>query len=63
MSLSEMGDAMLQIGAHDAMNFDGGGSTTMVVAGKVVNRPSDAAGERAVGSALIVVVDGSTDRH
>jgi hypothetical protein len=63
MSLSEMGDAMLQIGAHDAMNFDGGGSTTMVVAGKVVNRPSDAAGERAVGSALIVVVDGSTERH
>ncbi len=37
------------------MNFDGGGSTTMVVAGKVVNMPSDAAGERAVGNALMVV--------
>jgi exopolysaccharide biosynthesis protein len=37
------------------MNFDGGGSTTMVVNGSVVNVPSDSAGERAVGNALLLV--------
>lgn len=53
----------LQLGATDAINLDGGGSTTMVVARErlgnttfeVVNRPSDPQGERAVGNALAVV--------
>lgn len=36
----------------DALNLDGGGSTTMVVKGKVVNRPSDAKGPRAVSDAI-----------
>jgi len=57
MSLVELAHFMIGLGAYDAMNFDGGGSTTMVVEGKVVNHPSDATGERAVGSALVVVVD------
>lgn len=57
MSLVEMANAMLQLGAYDAMNFDGGGSTTMVIEGKVVNRPSDQSGERPVGSALLIIVD------
>lgn len=39
----------------DALNLDGGGSTTMVVKDAIVNRPSDAAGPRAVSDALIVV--------
>jgi Exopolysaccharide biosynthesis protein related to N-acetylglucosamine-1-phosphodiester alpha-N-acetylglucosaminidase len=55
MTLPELAQAMISLGAYEAMNFDGGGSTTMVVEGKVVNRPSDAAGERPVGSALLVV--------
>ena len=38
----------------DLLNLDGGGSTTMVVRGRVVNRPSDPAGPRPVGDALIV---------
>jgi exopolysaccharide biosynthesis protein len=57
MSLVELAQTMLRLGAYEAMNFDGGGSTTMVVDGKVVNRPSDATGERAVGSALLIVLD------
>jgi exopolysaccharide biosynthesis protein len=56
MSLVELAQTMLRLGAYEAMNFDGGGSTTMVVAGKVVNRPSDEAGERPIGSALLIVV-------
>ena len=38
----------------NALNLDGGGSTTMVVSGAVVNQPSDAAGPRAVSDAIVV---------
>jgi hypothetical protein len=40
----------------DALNLDGGGSTTMVVEGRVVNRPSDPAGPRAVSDAILVML-------
>lgn len=63
MSLVEVARAMLALGAYEAMAFDGGGSTTMVVEGKVVNRPSDQAGERPVGSGLLVVIDPSPARQ
>lgn len=42
------------LGATRALNLDGGGSTTMVVKGNILNRPSDG-GERAVSSALLVL--------
>ena len=56
MTLVELADMMRQLGAWQAMNFDGGGSTTMVIDGKVVNHPSDKEGERTVGNALLVVL-------
>jgi len=43
-----------RIGLRDALNLDGGGSTTMWVNGQVVNRPSDANGPRAVSDAILV---------
>lgn len=55
MTLVELGDAMRALGAWDALNFDGGGSTTLVIDGKVVNAPTDASGERAVANALLVL--------
>jgi hypothetical protein len=55
MTLVELADYMKSLGAHHALNFDGGGSTTMVIGGRVVNSPSDRTGEREVGSALLVV--------
>ena len=57
MSLVELARLMLTLGAFEAINLDGGGSTTMVVDGRVVNSPSDKTGDRPVGSALLVVVD------
>ena len=39
---------------RDALNLDGGGSVTMVVKGKVVNRPSDPTGPRAVSDVILV---------
>src|SRR5262249_13558144 len=38
----------------DALNLDGGGSTTMVIDGLIVNKPSDATGPRPVGDAILV---------
>jgi hypothetical protein len=55
MSLTEFADLMIELGCYRALNLDGGGSTTMVVNGEVVNLPSDAAGERPVANALLVV--------
>jgi exopolysaccharide biosynthesis protein len=55
MTLGELADLMRRLGAWQALNFDGGGSTTMVIGGAVVNVPSDATGEREVGNALLVV--------
>ena len=44
-----------RLGARWAINLDGGGSTTMVVRGRIVNRPADPSGQRAVGSAVLVL--------
>jgi len=55
MTLVELAALMRRLGAWQAMNFDGGGSTTLVVGGSIVNAPSDATGEREVGNALLVV--------
>jgi Phosphodiester glycosidase len=42
------------LGMYDAVNLDGGGSTTMSVDGELVNQPSGTT-ERAVGDALVYV--------
>lgn len=55
MTLFELADLMISLGCAQALNFDGGGSTTMVVHGKVVNHPSDAAGEQPVANALLLI--------
>jgi hypothetical protein len=54
MTLAELADLMQRLGARDALNFDGGGSTALVVRGATVNRPSDQSGERPVGNALVL---------
>lgn len=56
VSLTEFAGLMRTLGVYEGLNLDGGGSTTMVINGIVVNHPSDATGERAVGNALVVVV-------
>jgi hypothetical protein len=53
-TLEEEARFLQSLGAVDAMNLDGGGSTAMAVSGALVNHPSDAAGERAVGDVLVV---------
>jgi len=55
MSLPEFADLMIALGVHEGLNLDGGGSTTMVVEGHVVNSPSDATGERPVGNCVLLL--------
>jgi Phosphodiester glycosidase len=55
VTLVELANMMRAAGAWEAMNFDGGGSSTMIVGGALVNAPTDAAGEREVGNALAIV--------
>lgn len=59
MTPRELADHLVTLGAHDAANLDGGGSSAMAVHGVLVNRPSDPGGERSVGSALVVVPRGT----
>lgn len=62
VTLDELAKYMLQLGCWAALNLDGGGSTSMVVNGKVVNHPSDIWGPRSVANSLLVVAinaDGS----
>ncbi len=56
MNLNELAEYLLSLGAVDAMNLDGGGSTTMFLDGKVVNTPSDKEGERKVSDAILVTL-------
>lgn len=53
MSLAEAGDLMLRLGATNAVNEDGGGSTQFVVGGAVANVPSY--GPRPVANVWAVV--------
>ena len=53
-TLEEFAELFVKYGATEAVNFDGGGSSAMVIGGNLVNSPSDGT-ERRVGSALVVV--------
>ncbi len=50
----ELALLMMRLGAVTASALDIGGSTTMAFDGKLLNRPSDRGGERAVAEALLV---------
>jgi len=54
MSLAELAALMQSLGVAQGLNLDGGGSTTLVLGGRVVNHPSDSTGERTVGNALLI---------
>lgn len=50
----ELAQTMVRLGAVTASGLDAGGSTTMAFDGKLLNRPSDPGGERAVADGLFV---------
>jgi exopolysaccharide biosynthesis protein len=54
MSFAELQGLARRVGLVDALNLDGGGSTTMVVNGAVMNHPSDPTGPRKVSDAIVI---------
>lgn len=54
LTVRELADTMIALGAVDAVNLDGGGSTMMTVGGRVHNRPSQT--DRSVADGLFLHV-------
>lgn len=54
VSLDELARLMREVGAVDALNLDGGGSSTLVVGGTLVNRPAGDTFQREVMSAIVL---------
>lgn len=54
MTLPELADFMIKVGVAHGLNLDGGGSTTMVINGNIVNKPSDGT-ERSVANSLLFI--------
>lgn len=57
-SVPEMANIMRSLGAVNALNLDGGGSSVMVVNGRMTGNPSDNTGERKVADTLVFVSAG-----
>ena len=55
VDLYELAGLMLEFGCYEALNLDGGGSSTLVIGNQIVNHPSDATGPRPVANALLVI--------
>ncbi|PWW06270.1 exopolysaccharide biosynthesis protein [Paenibacillus cellulosilyticus] len=54
MTLTEFADLFKDLGATDAYNLDGGGSSTMYFMGKVINNPQGKGQERGVSDIIYV---------
>ncbi len=54
LTVRELADVMIALGARDAVNLDGGGSTTMMIDGTIRNRPSEVG--RSVSDGLFLYV-------
>jgi hypothetical protein len=54
MTLAEAAEFLRGQGVEHALNLDGGGSTVLIIDGRVVNSPSDTGGERPVANALLI---------
>lgn len=54
MTLAELADALLKLGATEALNLDGGGSASLVYRGRLRNRPREEHGVDLLGGRPIV---------
>ena len=54
INLIELGSFMKDLGVQNAINLDGGGSSTMIVRNSVMNNPSDGE-ERAVSNSMLCI--------
>ncbi|MEU1071365.1 MULTISPECIES: phosphodiester glycosidase family protein [unclassified Streptomyces] len=55
LSIAWTAELMRRLGAREALNLDGGGSSVMATAADgVINHPSDSSGERSLGDAWVI---------
>jgi exopolysaccharide biosynthesis protein len=54
MTLSELSGFLVELGCREAINLDGGGSTELLLEGRILNSPCYGR-ERATASSLLVV--------
>lgn len=59
MTFAELQGLCKRLELQNALNLDGGGSTTMVIGSEIVNKPSDATGPRPVSDAILVMTKSS----
>ena len=59
MTLPELSSYLIKLGCREAMNFDGGGSSTLWAFGQVINRPCEGF-ERPMANALVLVQEPKT---
>lgn len=55
LTIKELRRLMASLGALDAVNLDGGGSSALAIRGRLVNHSSDRDGERKVGDAILFI--------
>ena len=55
VGFAELANIMIELGCKEALNLDGGGSTTLWLNGAVANHPSEHGVERNVANALVLV--------
>jgi len=53
LTLTELAEAMIVLGAEDAINLDGGGSASLVARGRLVNTPREEHGIRIPGGRVV----------
>jgi exopolysaccharide biosynthesis protein len=54
-SFEESALIMQALGAEEAVNLEGGGSTTITIGEELMNRPSYSTGERPIGDAVVLL--------
>lgn len=54
MTLTELADVLIELGARDALNLDGGGSASLVYQGRLRNRPREPHGIDLLGGRPVV---------
>lgn len=62
LTLAELAELMAELGAREAINLDGGGSTSLVVGGRLVNRPREADGRDIHGGRPLLTALAFVDR-
>lgn len=55
VSLQELAQIMIELGAVDALNLDGGGSSTLIINNTLINRPEGGTFQRSVASAFALI--------